>query len=59
MPQDDPIKDGLTNTFLKYRVSTDGGRTNAIEEAVIQKGYTPAQPTLSYYPSGPEHATVH
>ena len=44
MPGDDPIADGLTNTFLRYQVSCDGGRTTALDAMVIQRGHTPEQP---------------
>jgi len=44
LPTDDPLE-GLKTWYLKYAVSTDGGRTNAIEEQIIQKGpYTPEHP---------------
>lgn len=43
-PNDDALKDGMTNTFLKYRVSLDGGRTDIVDEAVIQQGYTKENP---------------
>ncbi|NQU11732.1 exo-alpha-sialidase [bacterium] len=44
MPHDDPLADGLTNTFLKYRVSVDGGRTQALDEVIVQEGCTREQP---------------
>ena len=34
---DDPIE-GMTQYYLNYRVSDDGGRTNLLDERVIQKG---------------------
>lgn len=44
LPNDDPMK-GMTNWSLRYRVSTDGGRTFAVDEPVIQKGdYTAEHP---------------
>ncbi len=43
-PADDPIKDGMTRTYLSYRVSVDGGRSYALSEQVIEEGYTPEQP---------------
>jgi hypothetical protein len=44
MPNDDPIADGLTCTYLKYRVSLDGGRSEVVDEMVIQRGHTAQQP---------------
>lgn len=44
MPGDDPIADGLTNTFLRYQVSLDGSRTVALDEMVIQRGYSAERP---------------
>jgi hypothetical protein len=35
---------GATSYYLKYGVSLDGGRTMAVSERVIQKGYTPEHP---------------
>jgi hypothetical protein len=43
-PNDDALKDGMTNTYLRYRVSLDGGRTNAVDEMVVQNGFTAEQP---------------
>lgn len=44
MANDDPIGDGMTQTFLKYRVSLDGGRTDAVDERIVQRGHTPERP---------------
>ncbi|HOS44435.1 MAG TPA: sialidase family protein, partial [Armatimonadota bacterium] len=44
MPHDDALLDGMTNTFLKYRVSLDGGHTDVVDETIIQRGYTPERP---------------
>jgi hypothetical protein len=44
MAHDDPLSDGLAQTYLKYRVSVDGGRTDVVDEMVIQKGYTKKKP---------------
>lgn len=35
---------GAKAYYLKYRVSLDGGRTAAVEEQVIMRGYTPEHP---------------
>jgi hypothetical protein len=43
-PADDPIKDGMTQTYLGYCVSLDGGRTLAVQEQVIEEGGTPEKP---------------
>ncbi len=43
-PADDPIKDGMTQTFLGYCVSVDGGRTFAFQEQVIEEGRSPEKP---------------
>jgi hypothetical protein len=44
LPTDDPLE-GMTHWALRYRVSTDGGRTFAVDELVIQKGdYTAEHP---------------
>ena len=37
LPTDDPTE-GMTHWSLRYRVSTDGGRTFAVDEPVIQEG---------------------
>ncbi len=37
LPSDDPLE-GRSNYYLSYRVSTDGGRTNAIDERLVQRG---------------------
>jgi hypothetical protein len=37
LPTDDPLE-GMKQFFLRYQVSTDGGRTSAVDEIVIQKG---------------------
>lgn len=44
LPHDDPLTDGSTHTFLKYRVSVDGGRTQALDEPIVQQGYTRERP---------------
>lgn len=44
MPHDDPIADGMTQTHLRYTVSMDGGRTDALDEMVVQRGCTPERP---------------
>ncbi|MHB9108580.1 MAG: hypothetical protein ACYDCO_16105 [Armatimonadota bacterium] len=36
--------EGLSQYYLKYRVSADGGRTSLVDERVIQRGYTPEHP---------------
>lgn len=37
--------EGIRNWYLRYRVSTDGGHTWAVDEQIIQKGdYTPQHP---------------
>lgn len=44
LPTDDPLE-GLKRWTLRYRVSTDGGRTWAVDEQIVQKGpYTPDHP---------------
>ncbi len=44
LPNDDPLQ-GMTQWSLRYRVSTDGGRTFPVDEPVIQKGeYTAEHP---------------
>ena len=44
LPNDNPLE-GMTRWKMRYRVSTDGGRSFAIDEQVIQKGdYTPEHP---------------
>ncbi|MCD4824246.1 MAG: glycoside hydrolase [Phycisphaerae bacterium] len=44
LPTDDPME-GMKQWTLRYRVSTDGGKTYAVDEQVIQKGpYTPEHP---------------
>lgn len=44
LPTDQPLE-GMKQWFLSYRVSLDGGRTNAIEDQVIQRGdYSPEHP---------------
>lgn len=41
----DQASEGIRNWYLRYRVSTDGGRTWGVDEQIIQKGeYTPAHP---------------
>jgi hypothetical protein len=44
MAQDDALHDGMTATYLCYRVSLDGGRTIAHDQRIVQQGYSPAQP---------------
>ena len=44
MRHDDPIADGMRNTFLRYRVSIDAGRTHAVDQMVVQEGHTPDRP---------------
>lgn len=43
-PGDHPIQDGMTQTYLSYRVSPEGGRAFAFGEQVIEKGYTADHP---------------
>ena len=44
LPTDDPLE-GMKHWHLWYSVSTDGGRTKAVEEQVIQRGeYDPGHP---------------
>ena len=44
LPNDNPLE-GMTHWSLRYRVSTDGGRSFAVDEPVIQKGnYTAEHP---------------
>ena len=44
LPRDDPME-GMARWSVRYRVSTDGGRTFAVDEPVIQKGnYTAEHP---------------
>jgi len=44
LPNDRP-KEGLKYWTLRYRVSIDGGRTNAVDRQIIQQGdYTPEHP---------------
>lgn len=44
LPSDNPME-GMKHWFLRYRVSTDGGRTDAVDEQIVQKGdYTPEHP---------------
>ena len=44
LPTDNPLE-GTKNYYLRYRVSNDGGRSNLVDELVIQKGgYTPEHP---------------
>jgi hypothetical protein len=44
LPHDDPLE-GMTRWGLRYRVSVDGGRTNAVDEPVVQQGaYTAEHP---------------
>jgi hypothetical protein len=44
LPTDDPLE-GMTHWSLRYRVSSDGGRTFAVDEPVVQKGdYSPEHP---------------
>ena len=43
LPSDDPME-GMTNWYPQYRLSTDGGRTNCVDEQVIQRGYSPDHP---------------
>ena len=44
LPNDDPME-GMTRWSLRYRVSTDGGRSFAVDDPVIQKGdYTAEHP---------------
>ena len=44
LPHDDPVAEGQTNRFMKYQVSLDGGRTQALDEMIVQEGYTQEQP---------------
>ncbi|HUT74320.1 MAG TPA: sialidase family protein [Armatimonadota bacterium] len=44
LPTDDPLE-GMTTYYLSYQVSTDGGRTNQVDEQIIQQGdYAPEHP---------------
>lgn len=43
LPNDAPLE-GMKAYHLSYRVSADGGKTNAVEEQVIQKGFTADHP---------------
>ncbi len=44
LPGDDPLE-GMKQWHLRYRVSWDDGRTNIIDEQVVQRGnYTPEHP---------------
>lgn len=44
LPDDSPL-DGMQHYFVGYRVSTDGGLTNVVDEQVIEKGdYGPDHP---------------
>jgi len=36
--------EGMSQYYLKYRVSADGGRTSLVDERVIQQGYTSEHP---------------
>lgn len=45
LPTDDPIE-GMMHWSLRYRVSTDGGRTFAVDEPVIQEGNHTAENPL-------------
>jgi hypothetical protein len=44
MPNDDAFHDGMRQTYLRYRVSTDGGKTTALDEVIVQKGHTADKP---------------
>jgi hypothetical protein len=44
MPNDDAFHDGMRQTYLRYRVSTDGGRSTGLDEVIVQKGYTADKP---------------
>ena len=44
LPTDDPME-GMKRWTLRYRVSTDGGKTRVVDQQVIQKGpHTPEHP---------------
>ena len=43
LPTDDPLE-GMKHWLLRYRVSIDGGRTDAVDEPIIQTGFTPDHP---------------
>lgn len=44
LPNDDPME-GMKNFYLSYQVSSDGGRTNIVDEQAIQYGgYTSEHP---------------
>ncbi|MBU7004140.1 MAG: exo-alpha-sialidase [Theionarchaea archaeon] len=43
LPTDDPME-GMKRWHLRYSVSRDGGRTNTVEEQVIQSGYAADHP---------------
>jgi hypothetical protein len=44
LPGDEPLE-GMKQYYLRYQVSIDGGRTNQIDDLMIQKGdYTPEHP---------------
>jgi hypothetical protein len=45
LPTDDPLE-GMTHWSLRYRVSTDGGRTFDVDEPVIQQGAFTAEHPL-------------
>ncbi len=44
MPNDNAHHDGMRQTYLRYRVSTDGGQTQALDEVIVQKGHSPEKP---------------
>ncbi len=44
MPNDDPIRDGLRNRYLKYQISIDGGKTNVVDKMIIQEGFSRENP---------------
>ena len=43
LPCDDAME-AMTRTILGYTVSLDGGRTNALDEMIVQEGYTSENP---------------
>lgn len=43
LPGDDAL-DGLTNYFLRCRISADGGRSHVTDEIIFEKGRSPDEP---------------
>ncbi len=44
MPNDDAHHDGMRQTYLRYRVSVDGGRSNVVDDVIVQAGHTADKP---------------